>query len=81
MTERDLKSLSRGTSRDMSPAAIARRLEIVSELRDLAMTLATARRIDQNQPDFVHSAGQSNQTDERRQACGTPSEFRTPPTE
>jgi len=45
MTDQDLKSLSRGMSRDMSPAAIARRLEIASDLRDLAMTLATAQRI------------------------------------
>jgi hypothetical protein len=29
----------------MSPAAIARRLAIVSDLRELAMTLATAQRI------------------------------------
>jgi hypothetical protein len=29
----------------MSPAAIARRLDIVSDLRELAMTLATAQRI------------------------------------
>ena len=46
MTDPDFKALSRGMSRDMSPAAIARRLEIVNELRDLAMALATARRID-----------------------------------
>jgi hypothetical protein len=45
MTDQDLKSLSRGMSRDMSPTAIAQRLEIVSDLRDLAMTLATAQRI------------------------------------
>jgi hypothetical protein len=35
----------------MSPAAIARRLKIVSELRDLATTLATAQRIGAEEPE------------------------------
>ena len=39
----DYKKLSRGTSRDMSPDAIARRLEIASELWDLAQLLSTSR--------------------------------------
>jgi len=45
MTEPDMKSLSRGLSRDMSPDAVLRRLEIASELRDLAMTLAAGQRL------------------------------------
>jgi len=51
MKQPDFKTLSRGMSRDMSSAAIARRLEIASDLRDLATALATARRIDRDQPD------------------------------
>lgn len=38
-------------SQDMSPAAIARRLEIASDLRALAMTLATAQRIGTEEPE------------------------------
>lgn len=39
----DYKSLSRGISRDMSSHAIARRLQIASDLYDLASFLGKAR--------------------------------------
>lgn len=38
------KSLSRGTSRDMSPDAINRRLDIVDELREFALELRDSTR-------------------------------------
>ncbi|MBM81564.1 MAG: hypothetical protein CMJ78_13375 [Planctomycetaceae bacterium] len=37
------KAESRGVSADMSPEAISRRLDIVSELYDLCITLGRAR--------------------------------------
>jgi hypothetical protein len=39
------KSKSRGISCDMSPAAVERRLEIVDELRELALELSRAERL------------------------------------
>jgi len=39
------KSKSRGISGDMSPAAIERRLEMVDELRELALELSRAERL------------------------------------
>lgn len=42
------KTTSRGISRDMSPGAIGRRLDIVSELRALAQSLGTARKTAEN---------------------------------
>ncbi len=39
------KSISRGISCDMSPAAIQRRLETVDELRELANELSQAERL------------------------------------
>ena len=39
-----LKSRSRGTSRDMSPDAINRRLDIVDELREFALELRDSTR-------------------------------------
>ena len=46
MTERDDKSVSRGISSDMSPKAISRRLEIVSELYEIAKVLQGAEFLD-----------------------------------
>lgn len=40
------KARSRGVSQDMSPEAIARRIDIVSELRDLALSLGQARKTE-----------------------------------
>ena len=40
-----LKSRSRGTSRDMSPDAINRRLDIVDELREFALELRDSTRL------------------------------------
>lgn len=42
------KALSRGVSRDMSPKAIERRLDIVSELRAFSQFPATAKRVRGN---------------------------------
>jgi hypothetical protein len=39
------KSKSRGISGDMSPAAVERRLEMVDELRELALDLSRAERL------------------------------------
>jgi hypothetical protein len=39
------KSKSRGISCDMSPAAVQRRLEMVDELRELALDLSRAQRL------------------------------------
>ncbi|MFM2011994.1 MAG: hypothetical protein RLZZ396_778 [Planctomycetota bacterium] len=39
-----LKSRSRGTSRDMSPDAVSRRLDIVDELREFARELLDSTR-------------------------------------
>lgn len=40
------KERSRGVGRDMSPEAIARRLDIVSELRALSQFLGRAKRVE-----------------------------------
>jgi hypothetical protein len=40
----DYEALSKGLSRDMSPEAIAHRLDIASELLDLARVLSQAKR-------------------------------------
>ena len=45
------KERSRGVSRDMSPAAIARRLDIVSELRALSQFLGRAKRVVEEKPE------------------------------
>ena len=45
MNQPDYKSLSRGVSQDMSGAAIARRLEILAELYELARTFAKAKNL------------------------------------
>ena len=47
MQDKDYKSLSRGVSDDMSPEAISRRLDIVSELYDLYLSLKKSRRLCQ----------------------------------
>jgi len=43
-TDGDVKAESRGESRDMSPAAISRRFDILVELDRVARALASARR-------------------------------------
>ena len=43
--EKDFKQLSRGASLDMSSATIMRRLEIVDEMRELAIALAQAKNL------------------------------------
>ena len=68
MTDQDLRSLSRGMSRDMSPAAIARRLDIVGDLRELAITLATAQRIGTKE-----QASKAAEIDLPQRAQGSPS--------
>jgi hypothetical protein len=40
------KSKSRGASPDMSPEAIAHRLEIVSHLREVCLWLGTAKKVE-----------------------------------
>ena len=45
MTAREAKDRSRGVSEEMSSDLIARRLEIVSELREWCAFLATAQRL------------------------------------
>ncbi len=47
----DDKLLSKGISGDMSPEAIARRLEILAELYDLAKCLRKARFADKVEPE------------------------------
>lgn len=42
----DEKRRSQGISRDMSPHAIAHRLEIVSQLRSLSLWLSEAKPVD-----------------------------------
>ena len=46
MNPQSAKNKSRGVSRDMSPEAILRRLEIVSELRTLSLWLGTAKKVN-----------------------------------
>ncbi len=43
MTPEEMKRVSRGISRDMSPEAIGRRLDIISELFDLTSWLSKAK--------------------------------------
>ena len=50
MTASDNKAKSRGISADMSPQAISRRLEIVSELYELSKTLDTAKFVGKVEP-------------------------------
>ena len=45
MTPEQQKSESRGISRDMSPAAISRRFDILVELYELAKALESAKRV------------------------------------
>jgi hypothetical protein len=45
-TEPDYKELSRGVSTDMSPEAIARRLQIAGELYELVKALERAERVN-----------------------------------
>lgn len=46
--EKGFKQLSRGASLDMSSATIMRRLEIVDEMRELAIALAQAKKLVQS---------------------------------
>lgn len=45
MTPEEAKQRSRGAADDMAPEMIARRLEIVSELREWCALLGTAQRL------------------------------------
>ena len=56
MKQDDSKLLSRGISRDMSPEAIARRLEIVSELSELSHTLGKDQNLGKVQPTMENRA-------------------------
>ena len=51
MTEPNFKHLSRGVSRDMSPEAIARRLEIASQLHELSKMLGRSKRRGKIEPE------------------------------
>ncbi len=46
--EKDFKEFSRGASLDMSSAAIMWRLEIVDEMRELAIALAQTKKLGQS---------------------------------
>lgn len=46
MNAREMKKISRGIDRDMAPEAIARRLDIVSRLREFTRFLGSSTRID-----------------------------------
>ena len=59
MNQEDLKKRSRGVGRDMSPEAISRRLDIASELYELAKSLGNAKRIGSVEN---HSGGKDNAT-------------------
>ncbi len=50
MKPEEHKSKSRGISRDMSPEAISRRLDILVELHEVARALANAKRIGKAEP-------------------------------
>ena len=50
MKQQDYEALSKGISQDMSPPAIAKRLQIASELYDLARILATAQYVGKVEP-------------------------------
>ena len=56
-----LKSRSRGTSRDMSPDAINRRLDIVDELREFALELRDSTRLGPIEKPFKPAATSDNQ--------------------
>jgi len=49
MKPEELKSKSRGVSRDMSPEAISRRFDILVELHELASALSSAKRLGRAQ--------------------------------
>jgi len=56
-----LKSRSRGTSRDMSPDAINRRLDIVDELREFALELRDSTRRGPIEKPVMTAANSDNQ--------------------
>jgi len=56
-----LKSRSRGTSRDMSPDAINRRLDIVDELREFATELRDSTRLRPIEKPVMTAANSDNQ--------------------
>jgi len=56
----DYKSLSRGYSRDMSPAAIAKRLDKVAELYELWKFLRTGKRVAHDQQNTRGSSYDKN---------------------
>ena len=56
-----LKSRSRGTSRDMSPDAINRRLDIVDELREFALELRDSTRHGPIEKPVMTAANSDNQ--------------------
>ena len=56
-----LKSRSRGTSRDMSPDAINRRLDIVDELREFALELRDSTRHGPIEKPAMTAANSDNQ--------------------
>ena len=56
-----LKSRSRGTSRDMSPDAINRRLDIVDELREFALELRDSTRHGPIEKPFMTAPTSDNQ--------------------
>ena len=56
-----LKSRSRGTSRDMSPDAINRRLDIVDELREFALELRDSTRHGPIEKSFTTAPTSDNQ--------------------
>jgi hypothetical protein len=62
----DYKSLSRGYSRDMSPAAISKRLDKVVELHELWTFLQTGKRVACDPPDIRASSQHDNPTHDRR---------------
>ena len=56
-----LKSRSRGTSQDMSPDAINRRLDIVDELREFALELRDSTRHGPIKKPVMTAANSDNQ--------------------
>ncbi len=55
MKPEEHKSKSRGISRDMSPEAISRRLDILVELHEVAQALANAKRVGKAEPRTVQA--------------------------
>ena len=51
MKPEEQKSKSRGNSRDMSPEAISKRLDILVELHEVATALASAKRLGKAEPE------------------------------